>query len=261
MPDAPDESLELMKAVAEGTAEGAVKGLLAPIAAFAAAVFGSPAKEVGAFLTDHVRFQRFKMQAKVLGLAQEMLRDAGVEPKSVSLKILVPLLEGAANEDDDESMAARWAALLANAAAGADGAMVRPGFAAMLAEFGPAEVTLLDLLYRPALINAGAEALTLTPAWRIQGTASEPLRELLRIDSRTFAVIAENLIRLGLAGYAYRSGGASFQGAASDIRDVNDAIAGTALGEAFVRACNAPPRPTGARNGAHEGGETRQPPG
>jgi hypothetical protein len=145
------DDLELLKAAAQGTAEGTVRGLLSPIVDFVGAVFGAPAREVGAYLADQMRFQRFKTQVTVFTKAKALVARAGVEPQSVPWKILVPLLEGAGNEDpEDATMAERWATMLANAAAGAAAAEeVLPSYPAILAQLSAHEVAILDYLYDP----------------------------------------------------------------------------------------------------------------
>jgi len=49
-----------------------------------------------------------------LNLSPEDLSEADVSPTSVPLRTLLPLLEGAALEEDDD-LSTKWAALLANA--------------------------------------------------------------------------------------------------------------------------------------------------
>lgn len=81
----------------------------------------------------------------------EFLNASGITPHAVSVKVLVPLLDGASLEDEEnEEMIDRWAALLAHAAAGAPVEMVLPSFPRILAELSPAEAVLLDSLYRDA---------------------------------------------------------------------------------------------------------------
>jgi hypothetical protein len=84
-----------------------------------------------------------------------MLEEAGLRPHEVSLKALAPLLEGCSLESDpDEStdprdaqrMYERWAALLANAAAGDEGAEVLPSFPRLLAELVTTEARMLEML-------------------------------------------------------------------------------------------------------------------
>jgi hypothetical protein len=142
-----DTPRALVKASTEGAAEGAVRAALEP--------FVAPVKESGLLVTDLVRFQRWKVQLAILRWAKAHLDDLGIPLKAVPLKVLIPLLEGASLEDEeDEDMISRWTALLENAAAGEAGAPVSPAFPKILSELAPAEAALLDHL---ASTDYGAE--------------------------------------------------------------------------------------------------------
>lgn len=82
---------------------------------FAGQLVGSPAQEAGELLTDHIRFRRFKTELKILTKAKAELEKAGIESRQVDLKVLAPLIEYSSLESE-ESLADKWAALLANAA-------------------------------------------------------------------------------------------------------------------------------------------------
>jgi hypothetical protein len=133
-----EESLEVVKASAEGLAEGTAR-------AFLETLFGAGV-EAGEYLRDAVRYRRWRYQVKLLMKTRRFLEDQGIEPQAVPLKVLIPLLDYASlEEDDDESMSDRWAALLANAAAGDDGpARVLPGFPRILGELSAQDAALLD---------------------------------------------------------------------------------------------------------------------
>jgi hypothetical protein len=79
--------------------------------------------EVGGWSADLIRRFRLKSALKTIALAQGWLREAGLDPKKVTLKVLVPWFEYGSLEDDPEeavnpdeaqAMRERWAALLAN---------------------------------------------------------------------------------------------------------------------------------------------------
>src|SRR5438309_6061589 len=67
----------------------------------------------------------------------------GREIKTIPGRVLFPLAELAANEDD-ESMQARWAALLARGSTDPDS--IPPAFPRLLSEVSPSEARLLDYL-------------------------------------------------------------------------------------------------------------------
>jgi Abortive infection alpha len=139
-----EESKELVAVVTEA----GVRGFLETIAA--------PLTEAGGWGADIIRRHRFRTQVKTLVLAKRMLDDAGLSAHAVAPRLLVPLLENASLESDpdeaDDSGAAaaamqtRWAALLANAAAGDRGAPVRTAFPTILAELEPIEARMLEEL-------------------------------------------------------------------------------------------------------------------
>ena len=75
---------------------------------FLGKIAGPAAEEVGLLLQDKVRIYRLGNQLKMLAKAQQMLNDAGVSPISVPLRTLLPLLEGAALEEEDD-LSTKWA--------------------------------------------------------------------------------------------------------------------------------------------------------
>ena len=71
------------------------------------------AEEVGLLLRDTVALWKFKNQVRVLTKAKAYCERNGISPSNISLKLLCPLLESAALEED-EDLQDRWAVLLAN---------------------------------------------------------------------------------------------------------------------------------------------------
>jgi hypothetical protein len=116
-------------------AASAKPGLSPEAEKFLDQVSGGARREVGAWIGDHFLVRRLKAQLKLLERAHQYLRDAGRDPREVKWNVLFPLLE-AASLDEDDDMADRWAALLANAADPlAD--EVPPSFADVLRQFDP----------------------------------------------------------------------------------------------------------------------------
>lgn len=76
-------------------------------------VIGPAADEVGLLLRDSVAFWKFKNQVRILQKARDYCGKRGIEPAEVSLKLLCPLLEHAALEEEEE-LQDRWAILLGN---------------------------------------------------------------------------------------------------------------------------------------------------
>ncbi len=72
-------------------------------------------EEVGLFLSDNIKYYRFKNQVKILLKAKTYIEENNIKIKEIPIKILVPLLENASLEEDEE-LQDKWAKLLANMA-------------------------------------------------------------------------------------------------------------------------------------------------
>jgi hypothetical protein len=82
---------------------------------------------------------------------KQILAETNIQPGQVPFKVLLPLVENASIEEDDD-LQDRWAAMLANAAAGCNGGSgVEPVFPLILKELGIQEVRFLDELYEEAM--------------------------------------------------------------------------------------------------------------
>ena len=188
--------------------------------------------EFGNYIAEKIRFVRFQNSLKVLARAKDILEEKGLDTKSVDLKVLVPILEGAALEEDDE-MTEIWAKLLASASH--KGNVITP-FPKILSELSSKEAKILSWLYHQwsVVIHIGEEQ------------AAEPTCELLRnnFDFKSgkygseFELIVNNLVRLRLIGL----GGIQIK----DLDSQNYAIQNyqqivlTQFGWAFIRACQGP---------------------
>ena len=107
------------------------------------AFFGDAAHELGQTLTDRVRLYRYGRSLKMLKKAEKMVKDAGLTPKAVPIKLLLPLLDGASLEENEE-LHTMWAALLANAATSENANTVEASFIAILKQMSPEEAQLLS---------------------------------------------------------------------------------------------------------------------
>jgi len=83
------------------------------VKAFLQKLISPPIEELGLLLGDNVRLWRFKNQIKILQKADEYFKSKNLDPKQIPLKVLVPLLE-AASLEEDEDLQNKWAALLVN---------------------------------------------------------------------------------------------------------------------------------------------------
>lgn len=70
-------------------------------------------EETGFLLKDKITFWKFKNQVKMLTKAQQFCMKNNIEPKNIPLKLISPMLEYSALEED-EKLQDKWAILLSN---------------------------------------------------------------------------------------------------------------------------------------------------
>src|SRR6516162_6732134 len=111
----PSDITDLAKLAPQLMKDGAalLSAIKAPV--FLKTLFGEATDEVAHQLSAEVKRWCFMRQVQLFQKTQKILKDAGLKAQAVPPKILFPLLEGAALEDD-EGLHTMWAALLANAA-------------------------------------------------------------------------------------------------------------------------------------------------
>jgi len=116
---------------------------LSPVAAdFLKRILEPLADEIGQNFVPQALVRR---RQRLAARTTEGLMAAGIEPAPVDLKILLPVWQHAALEND-EGLSDRWAALLANAANPETPSLVHPSFTGILAQLTPTEARYLDLL-------------------------------------------------------------------------------------------------------------------
>ena len=132
--------------------------------------------EVGGLLADQVKFWRFKNQIKMLEQSETLLKDKGIKIKETPIKLLVPLLEGAGMEED-EDMQDKWARLFANT----------------VKENSEIETTIYSYILSQ-MTSADAEVMNYFYNERLSPLH---LKDLVELDNRN-AIIVDNLMRLRL---------------------------------------------------------------
>jgi len=187
---------------------------------FLAKLAGSAAEELDFLLYDNLKKYRLQNQLCVLGKAQGILEWLKTEPNVVPLRILLPVLEGAALEDD-ETLIAKWAALLANAANRRNSGEARTSFAKILAELEPLEAKLMDLL----AAKGGGK-------WT---DFRSELAERLKTSEDCIDDCCGNLMRLGLARFVGKP--IALAGSVDNYLEM------TMFGKSFLLACSPPERP------------------
>lgn len=70
-------------------------------------------EETGLLLKDKVTLWKFKNQVRILNKAKDYCEKNNISPKTISLKLLCPLLDNAALEEEEE-LQDKWAILLSN---------------------------------------------------------------------------------------------------------------------------------------------------
>ncbi len=200
---------------------------------------GPAAEEVGLFLQDKVRNYRLRNQLIVLGKTQDMLNQAGIEPKSVPLRALVPLLEGAALEDDD-NLSTKWAALLANAATPVYSANLIPTFSNILSQLSPPDVKILDVLLKEEWYHTSKPENIYLFAFRPN------IQEPTNLSDEEYDLSIDNIVRLGLCVTSTNALPVKVQQDLQKLHDLNhklvrrDVLIATQLGFEFLKACSQP---------------------
>lgn len=69
--------------------------------------------ETGLLIKDYITGWRLKNQVKIINRSKEICEQHGINPKTISLKLLAPLLDNAGLEEEDY-LQEKWAYLLAN---------------------------------------------------------------------------------------------------------------------------------------------------
>lgn len=238
------DTLEVVKATAEGAAEGASNAVLQTLLA--------PFVERRALRADTIRSERVERQIDTLRRAYDMLDASGVPPGWVPDKTLVPLLAYASIEDDN-NLRDRWAALLANAAAGDEGAAVLPAFPQILAELTAIEAQMLDRLASTDFGEMSLYEFAAVGGWDLnRHQASAPGRvhidnlERLRLCTlhRTDPLVSQALRDISRREQEAARRGARPAGGYAVPRPVQigggSSVSISELGRAFVAACTPP---------------------
>jgi len=220
---------------------GFLQGILGPVA------------EAGDFLSDKVRFWRWKSAMKTIERAQVIAGELNISPATVPLKFLVPFIEKASLEHEDE-MTERWARLLVASVQNFDA--IHQTYLDILSRISSEEAQILADMYENAQdnFNSGADAQFISeakvyapspedvPGVNQYGTLvvfnqadfqSEELLERFHDDpaANRLLLLAQGLEMRGLVRVVSR-----FED--DEEREVASVWAGlTALGLGFVEAC------------------------
>ncbi len=171
---------------------------------FLTKIIGPSAEEIGLLMADNIRFFRFKNQVKILSKSQEYIARKNISLRQVPVKVLVPLLENASLEEDDE-LQVKWSNMICNMV-DAEKNLVNHVFPYILGQISIEEYSALEKLNNDENEH-WAQRLKLNEIENSGGVlslADRKIKEKLKSnDEEGFLVFLEefemaNLIRLGL---------------------------------------------------------------
>jgi hypothetical protein len=195
-------------------------------------LLGPAFEQVGAMLADEVRIRmHLPLNIRLLRRVNRILEKENIKPRSVNLKVLLPLLDAAALEDD-ETMAERWASLLPSAANPNNKSALEASFIEILKQLSPAHAYLLDVFYKQIERRK-------LPAeqWNENGVGLSDLKDFLKEEVPQSEMAIQNLLRLRLVALpTVKLGVANGQDVRVQVTSSNIMCA-TSLGQAFVSAC------------------------
>jgi hypothetical protein len=163
--------------------------------------------------------------------AGQIVAEAGLEIREVPGRILIPLLQSASLEDNDE-LSAKWAALLANAATEEHGDSILPAFVEILRQLTTPHVKILDWIYQNA--EQPSELEPSIPTWRDVNWEEVSFR--FGLNRADYQIIASDLHRLQVID-GRRSVQPVYGGPSLSSASTYEVIGLTPLGVAFIRAC------------------------
>jgi hypothetical protein len=194
------------------------------------------AEVLGQYIAARLHISLLPRTLRALQEVNEKIERSGLHAHRIEPKRLIPLLEGAALEEDDD-LASRWAGLIASAATGSD---TLPAFADILGQLTPEEARMLDFMFdRAAKVLGFVE--------QYVGVDKAELRRASELSREQFLVRVQNLHRLELITQLSTGPGAEPVRGGAGWTDTG-AAGLTALGEAFVRACRGPAKLVGVAN-------------
>jgi hypothetical protein len=129
-----------------GLSQKAIEVLLEPVADILKQILGPAAEETGALIGTELRMLRYKRALRLFQRVREYSRTAGIEVAAVKPKLLLPILNNATIEEDDD-LQDRWAALLMNASGVTGDNLVLPSYVEILRQLTRNEAVLLDSIF------------------------------------------------------------------------------------------------------------------
>ena len=194
---------------------------------FVAKFMSGPLEQGIGIFEDRLRYMRWERQIRLMQRAQDFLRLVGLHAptRPVPLKLLIPIMQGASLEEDDD-LQDRWAALLVNAANANFCSEVRRSYIAILEQLTPLDAHILDVLYSLPFDKSKHEGIA-TAELPLLARIKEEEEQEFPLPSEDVVISLSNLARLG----CLRPG--TTWGGGESFGQVNPTVAG----KAFVEAC------------------------
>jgi hypothetical protein len=126
------------------TGEILKSGALADVTDLLKKLAGPPFEQLGAILADTVSVYRVKNLLRTMEKTKRILEDAGLHPKPVPSRLLLPIFDTCSVEDNDD-LQERWAGLLASASQ--EGDSLSPSFIETLKQLTPKEAKHWDHIF------------------------------------------------------------------------------------------------------------------
>jgi hypothetical protein len=217
-----------------------VEVVLSPYTEIVRSVLGEAAMQVGLSFGEQVALWRSKRRAKFEEDFCKFVSDRGFALKPVAPRLLLPICDNAAMEDD-EDLYGRWLALLANAAVTDFETEVLPPFPDILRQLTSEEAKFLDRIHAEVSEDEENAAVLTKDAYK---TVKELRPLTLPIRAKTLEsvsmILIQNLERLMLVS---RISGVSLMKITDPVSHMYSPanhLYVTDFGTAFVRACNLP---------------------
>ncbi len=211
---------EVAKAVGKGIDAAREAG------GFISTYIAGPLEQGMGIFEDRLKYVRWERQQRLIQRAQEFLQQSGLDKptRAVPLNLALPIIQGAALEEDDE-LQDRWAALLVNAA-NANFAEIRRSYTSILEQLTVLDARILDVLYALPFEESQHEGVT---------TLGLPnSARLVAADEQSFPLPQQNIVisLSNLARLGCLRAGATW-GGGENFGRVNTTVAG----KAFIEAC------------------------
>lgn len=197
-------------------------------------VFKSPIDEISNIIHDKLRFIRWKRLIEISDEVNEILNKRGVtKTRTLAPKFVIPLIEDATLEEDDE-LKTLWSRLLANALDPGFKDEVKYSFIEMLKNITSKEALWLHKMYLGLEEGGYLSDISRLSDWHVD---KEQMIKIMNITPEEYSVSAHNLMRQQLIAPAVISGGVSIgENKLSSYKGI-DVIYLTPLGARFVEAC------------------------